>query len=65
MLVILVGMVSTAVLGYIKRADVENAVENGITQGMNMYKNDSLWKSQIDFMQSEVSRGIRRLFFVP
>ncbi|KAK2164480.1 hypothetical protein LSH36_63g09008 [Paralvinella palmiformis] len=54
LLVILVGMVSTAILGYIKRADVESAVEQGIKQGMDAYNNETVWKNQIDFMQSEL-----------
>ena len=57
LLVVLVGMVSAAVLGYIKRGDVEKVVEKGITAGMQKYgqPNETAWTDQIDFMQSEVN----------
>ena len=57
MLVILVGMVVAASLGYVYRSDIDQKVHDGISNGMNQYDNSTSLHDGIDFMQKEVCYG--------
>ena len=54
-MVILVGLVVTAALGYVYRTEVDKAVKKGIREGLAEYGKDSVYTTEVDFMQSHVS----------
>ncbi len=55
LLLILVGLIVTAALGYVYREEVDSAVKKGLTEGLWEYGNDTTYTTEIDFMQSHVS----------
>jgi len=55
LLVLLLGMVVSAVLGYVYRTEVKQGLQDGIEKGLtDEYGNDTVWTKQIDFMQEEL-----------
>ena len=55
MLLILLAVLSAALLGYIFRGQIKDAVKKGIDDGLKRYNTVDSWKSQVDFMQEQVN----------
>lgn len=55
-LIILVGMICAASLGWVYREDVDSAVNDGLMKGLQRYdmENETYWQSEVDFMQTEM-----------
>jgi len=54
LLMIFVGQITAAALGYVYREQVDNNVKKGIMKGLDEYLNNSVIATQVDFMQSHL-----------
>ena len=54
LLIMLIGTVIAAVLGYVYRKQVDRTLDHTITDALSKYGNETVFTNQIDFMQEEV-----------
>jgi tetraspanin-3 len=56
LLLILIGVISAGILGYVYRQDVDDGIGHGLEKALNNYgvDNDTVWKNEVDFMQHKL-----------